>query len=252
MTEWNSEQYLKFKEQRTQPAIDLANRIRDLIPNKIIDLGCGPGNSTNVLKTTFPDAYILGIDSADDMIEKAKKTHPNIDFKLCDLHSIEKGFDLIFSNACLQWVPDHHVLLPELINKLNDNGTLAVQVPNNSEEKLYRIIREIAAEPKWNLKDTYFETNDILSPDEYYDVLSECTSDFSVWETIYYHNMPSFDALIEWVKGTRLRPYLEALQPDKAIMFENVIKERVKQEYNKMKDGNIILRFKRLFFIARK
>ena len=252
MAEWNSEQYLKFEAQRTQPAIDLANRLKDIIPNKIIDLGCGPGNSTNVLKTTFPDAFIVGIDNAKNMIEKAKMTYPDIDFRLCDLRLVASGFDLIFSNACLQWVPEHQVLLPELISKLNNNGTLALQIPNNAEEKLFIIIKEIASKPQWNFKDVYFETNDILRPDEYYEILSECSRDFTIWESIYYHNMPSHDSLVEWVKGTRLRPYLDALRPDEAILFENEIKERIKREYFTMKDGNIILKFKRLFFIAKR
>lgn len=116
MSQWNSEQYLKFENQRTQPAIDLAKRITIEQPNNILDIGCGPGNSTAVLKTVFPQADILGVDNSENMIKKAKEAYSNINFQICDITTESDkldSYDIIFSNACLQWVPNHSgIFLP--------------------------------------------------------------------------------------------------------------------------------------------
>lgn len=252
MSDWDAGLYLKFKMQRTQPAIDLANRVKGHSFRKIADIGCGPGNSTTILKSLFPDSDIEGIDKSQSMIEKAQSCCQGIRFRLCDVHELESGYDLLFSNACLQWVPDHKSLLPELIQKLNPGGILAVQVPMNGNEPLYRIIADVAKDPVWNLQNTYFETNEALAPDEYIDILSGCSSDFQIWETAYYHRMPSHQALIDWVKGTRLRPYLNALHGEKALAFEKEILNRAAAVYPIRKNGEVVLRFNRLFFIAEK
>ncbi len=120
MSDWNSTQYLKFKNERTQPAVDLAMRIKNN-PKTIVDIGCGPGNSTSVLRDIFPYADILGIDNSPNMIEKAKAEHPDISFRLCDALSLDGKYDLLFSNACLQWIPDHETLIPSLRAKEKGN-----------------------------------------------------------------------------------------------------------------------------------
>lgn len=250
MSDWNSELYLKFNKERTQPAIDLANRVRTFHPRSIADLGCGPGNSTAVLKEVFPGADILGIDSSEKMIKKARAEHPDIKFSLCDVHALEGGYDMLFSNACLQWIPNHESLLPELMGKLNAGGALAVQVPMNHHEPLYKIIEEVSADPKWGLGNTCFETNAALEPDEYYDVLAGCSMNFQTWETIYCHDLPSHQALVDWVKGTRLRPYLDALTPENAILFEKELVRRAAKTYKVHKNGRVLLHFKRFFFVA--
>ncbi|MGI6167938.1 MAG: methyltransferase domain-containing protein, partial [Eubacteriales bacterium] len=174
---WNSEQYLKFKAERTQPAIDLVNRINMASPKKILDVGCGPGNSTEVLFSRYPDAYILGVDKSEEMISAAKTNYPNLDFRICDvtkdLSQLDDDFDIIFSNACIQWVPDHKKLLTNLLNLLNDNGVLAVQVPMNLSEPIQKAIDELVTSEKWR---THFPNPRIfytLSQSEYYDLLSE-------------------------------------------------------------------------------
>ncbi len=251
MADWDSELYIKFKQQRTQPAIDLVNRLNDCHPYKIADIGCGPGNSTAVLHRFFPDSEIIGIDSSPDMIEKAQSEHPELSFRLCDARELHNGYDLLFSNACLQWIADHKSLLPDLMSKLNPGGTLAVQIPCNSEEPLYKIIRDVAEDSKWGFQNIALETNSVLKSDEYFDILSGCSSSFDIWETVYYHAMPSHQSLVDWVKGTRLRPYLHALTEEQAAMFEEEILRRTINAYPVMKNGTVILRFKRLFFTAR-
>lgn len=250
MAEWNSKQYLKFKNQRTQPAIDLANRIKDYNPTNVMDIGCGPGNSTHIMKLTFPNADLVGIDNSPNMIEKAQDSYSDITFKLCDIHSIEGSYDVLFSNACLQWVPEHKKLFPELMSKLNVGGVLAVQFPMNGEEPLLKIIEEVAENPKWKFQNITLDNQGTLTPNEYFDILSECSSEFQIWETKYFHNLPDHKSLVEWVKATRMRPYLAHLNKEKGMEFEQEIVDRVAEAYPSMKNGEVILCFRRFFLVA--
>lgn len=255
MSQWSSTQYLKFENQRTQPAIDLAKRITIKQPKDILDIGCGPGNSTSVLKKMFSQAYILGVDNSEDMIKKAKETYPDIDFQICDVTTqIDKidDYDVIFSNACLQWIPNHKAFIPMLFNKLNRNGILAVQIPINGQETLFKIMNDVISEPQWNFSSMNIETNETLLPEEYFDILSACTDDFDIWETVYYHSMPSVEAMVEWIKGTRLRPYLNALDNVNATKLEKEVIKRATAAYKVQENGKIIFKFRRLFFVAGK
>lgn len=144
MSDWNSNQYMKFGAERTQPSIDLVNRIADTKPKHILDIGCGPGNSTHRLAEQFPNADILGVDYSEDMLKKAQATYPELKFEQSrmpdDLDKLNGKFDLIFSNACIHWIPDHESLLPAIFDKLNDGGTLAVQIPYIQKAPFYRLL----------------------------------------------------------------------------------------------------------------
>ena len=253
MAKWNSEQYLKFKNQRTQPAVDLAKRISGINPHTVLDIGCGPGNSTVVLKSVFPSADIIGVDNSENMIAKAKSANPDLCFELMSVDNIcdsETKYDVIFSNACLQWVPDHKRVLPMLFDRLNENGVMAIQMPVNTEEPLFRIITDTVNEKKWNFSPSLHEENKTLSGSEYFDIISSLTDTFDIWETIYYHNMPSVNAMIEWVKGTRLLPYIQSLNESDAVRFIDEIMQKAAKVYKVQKNGNIIFRFRRLFITA--
>ena len=255
MSEWSSEQYLKFKNQRTQPAIDLARRIADKNPRTVLDIGCGPGNSTAVLQNVFPHADILGIDSSADMITKAKETYKDMKFEICDVNTeLDKlgKYDIIFSNACLQWVPNHTEFIPRLIEKLNNNGVLAVQMPRNTEEPLFKIMDSVVKKPDWGFDSSSLERTETYAPEEYYDILSLCADKVDIWETIYNHIMPDVNAMVEWIKGTRLRPYLNALDTEKADRLVKEITDKAIPEYTPQANGMIIFKFKRLFFTAEK
>ncbi|NLY98590.1 MAG: methyltransferase domain-containing protein [Clostridiaceae bacterium] len=252
--DWNSEQYLMFKAERTQPAVDLANRITTVHPRKILDIGCGPGNSTEVLYKKYPNAYILGVDKSEEMIKTARINYPNLDFKICDaskdLFQLDKDFDIVFSNACIQWVPDHKHLIRNMLNLLNENGVLAVQIPMNDNEPIQKAIYELVTSDKWR---SYFKEPRIfytLSQSEYYDLLSEASEKFFIWETVYYHVMKSHNDILEWYRGTGLRPYLHVLPDDKKEIFERELMENLIQRYPKQKNNDIIFKFPRFFFIA--
>ena len=254
MAEWNAAQYLKFKAERTQPALDLARRLSLLSPDTVLDIGCGPGNSTAVLKDLFPNADITGIDKSEAMLQEARASYPELTFLQCDasdsLQSLKKTFDIVFSNACIQWIPSHEKLIPAMMQLLNSKGVLAVQAPINRNEPLHRVIDEVAAMPRWGFSQKSLEPNRMLSSEEYFDILSRCTDTFDIWETTYFHRMPSHEALLEWVKGTRLRPYLDALSETDSIAFQNAILQKAQILYPKCENGEILFRFKRLFFTA--
>lgn len=252
--DWNSAQYLKFQGERTLPSFDLARRIPVREPKKVLDLGCGPGTSTAVLQSVFPKAEILGIDNSQDMLEKARSSYPSLSFAEVDiehdLSSLGAGYDVVFSNACLQWVPDHESLLPRLLSLLQSGGVLAVQMPMTKGIPLFEIIDEVTADPKWGFAPLGLRVCTVLSSDEYYDILSGCASDFSIWETTYYHRMKNRGALLEWVRGTRLRPFLRVLDPEAVPLFEKEIMDRAGPYYPEKKDGEILFRFNRFFFTA--
>lgn len=254
MPDWSAEQYLKFELQRTQPAVDLANRIGPIQPADILDVGCGPGNSTQVLARFFPQTEILGVDNSQNMIDAARASYPALSFQLCDARSqlaeIGRQFDVVFANACIQWIPNHPALLREMMSLLRQDGVLAVQTPMNYEEPIHRIITRIVAGPPWAGK--------ILSPRvfynlpaaEYFDILSEIASDFTLWQTTYYHRMQSHGEIMEWYRGTGLRPYLEVLSAEEQIAFEEEVYAEVVKAYPCRRNGEVIFRFPRLFFVA--
>lgn len=253
MSDWNSTQYLKFKAERTQPSIDLVKSISVTEPQNIIDIGCGPGNSTRVLKDRFPNARVIGADFSPNMIEKAKKENPDLEFMAFDasrdFDKLDIKFDVVFSNACIQWVPNHKKLLDDIMGVLNDGGMLAVQVPVTAEQDMSRVIHNLTALEQWKkLKGVrdYHTLNDY----EYFNILSEISSDFKIWKTIYYHRLPSHQSVLEWYRSTGLKPYFEKLDDAESALFEKDILAEIEKQFPVQPNGEIIFRFPRLFFTA--
>lgn len=254
MAEWNSDQYLKFKKERTQPAVDLARRIELGNVKTALDIGCGPGNSTRVVADRFPEARVTGADNSANMTDKAKELHPELDFIMFDASRdfgmIKEKYDVVFSNACIQWVPDHKRLIPNMMGLLNPGGVLAVQVPMNYKEPVHTIIGALIKSKKWKNKFDEPRIFYTLTQEEYFDILAGISSDFTMWETVYCHRMPSHESILEWYRSTGLRPYLAVLKDCDAADFENDFLEEVKKEYPRQANGEIIFRFPRFFFTA--
>lgn len=254
MPDWNADLYLKFTAERTQPAIDLACRIGLSNPTRILDIGCGPGNSTRVLKNQYPHAHILGVDNSHAMLETARRDCPDLEFQYCDaatgLSGLERDYDVVFSNACIQWLPDHRRIIPEMLHLLKPGGILAVQTPMNYDEPIHLIIEQLTGSALWS---GYFPNRRIfynLLPEEYFDLFSELAVDFSLWTTIYYHRLGSHQDILTWYRSTGLKPYLEQLPEPVRPDFEQQIFREIEKAYPARSNGQIIFRFPRFFMTA--
>lgn len=255
MSDWNSNQYMKFERERTQPSKDLISRIEDMNFSRILDLGCGPGNSTYVLKSKFKESEIISVDASDNMLEKARKEHNDLEFKKCflpnGLDNINGKFDLIFSNACIHWIPEQRELLTKCRDKLSDGGILAVQIPFIQNAPFYKILYK-SVDEKWHKLSSIKNFHNLM-PEEYYDLLNELGFDFDIWQTTYYHTVSSHEGIIDWYKGSGLRPYLEALESDEERQeFISDLLSVIREKYPTQSNGNVILKMPRVFFVARK
>lgn len=254
MSDWNPELYLKFEKERTQPARDLISRIRKEDPSSILDIGCGPGNSTAELRKRWSNARIIGLDSSEAMLESAKKDYPGFEWILYDasrdLSHLGK-FDIIFSNAVIQWLPDHKSLLKKYFGMLNEGGVLAVQVPNTTFMPINIAVRAAAKEERWR---EYFKDmrNDLHFEEisYYYDILSPVTDYVDLWETHYCHIVSGHEAIVEMYKPTGMKPYLSKLNEDEQERFASDVLEKIKKEYTIQKDGRVLFPFRRIFFTA--
>lgn len=254
--DWNPELYLQFNEERTQPAKDLAARIHVENPGKIMDVGCGPGNSTSVLSSRWPESEIVGIDSSASMIESARKNYPDIKWRIEDATKLEidEKYDIIFSNATIQWIQDQEKLISDLVEMLETGGSLAVQVPMYHNMPVSRAIETVSLTERW--KKLTSGANDAFtfhSTDYYYDILSDKLKSINMWETSYYHIMPSHQTIVEMIKSTGMRKFLDALDTDEEkIEFEKDVLKEITKVYPAQKDKNVLFPFKRLFFTGYK
>lgn len=255
--EWSAEQYLKFADERTRPARDLAAQVT-IEPATALDLGCGPGNSTRVVAERFPAARVTGADQDANMLARARRDLPDVRFMAC---SLPEGldalgtYDLVFSNACLHWVPNHERLFPRLMGLLNPGGRLAVQMPMIAEQRMYReVLWPIARSPRWAARlEPVTHATHALAPLAYHDILAACSTGYQVWETIYHHRLPSAEAIVGWYEGSGLRPYLQALASDaeRADLRAELL-EAVRHAFTPQASGEYVLEFPRLFLVAAK
>ncbi len=251
---WSAEQYRKFEKERNRPIVDLLSRVPTGEKAKVIDLGCGPGNSTEFLHQYFPNAAVSGIDSSVDMIEAAHKRLPNLQFEVADISQWEGDgpYDLIFANASLQWVPNHAVLFPALIEKLAKGGVLAVQMPDNLDEHTHRLMRVTAANGSWAEKLAIAAKRLPREGAEwYYQNLQSKVETLDIWRTTYYHPLSGgAAAIVEWLKGTGLRPFLDPLTNDEKEAFLASYQAEISKVYAVFPDGSVLLPFPRLFMVA--
>jgi trans-aconitate 2-methyltransferase len=207
---WSAQQYSKFEQERTRPVRDLVAAIPTTSVHRAIVLGCGPGNSTEVLVQRFPSAHISRTGNSQDMLDAARQRLPSVDFTLSDIATWapDQSYDVILANASLQWLPDHPSLYPRLTNYLSEGGSLAIQAPDNLEEPAHRLAREVAASGPWRAKIGKVRHPERHSAEVYYALLRNTCRVVDVWRTTYFHALsggPS--AVVEWFKGTALRPF---------------------------------------------
>jgi trans-aconitate 2-methyltransferase len=253
---WDPQLYLKFDRERTQPAIDLAARVELADPLRIIDLGCGPGNSTAILKARWPNAEITGLDGDAAMIVAARDSDSDITWVQDDASTwqADAEYDLVFSNAMLQWLPDHVAVLGRWFGSVSPGGALAVQIPSHLNSAVHRHILEVAADPRWSTLTAHAgHAINTAEPQAYYDSLCQQASRVDLWITKYYHVLEGPKEIINWMRGTGLRPFLSVLPTDAdRAAFEAAILDRVAGSYPRRADGKVLFPFRRLFFIAYK
>ena len=249
---WSAKQYTMFEQQRTRPVRDLVAAIANGEVHSAVDLGCGPGNSTEVLAERFPQAQVTGMDSSDDMLVDARKRLPQLNFELADIGawSPSQKYDVILANASLQWLPNHATLYPHLVDQLTPGGTLAVQTPDNLDEPAHRLAREVAADGPWAAKIGAVKHNERHTASYYYELLSKHCSTVDVWRTTYQHPLADHAAVVEWFKASALRPFLAPLTDSEKAAFLQQYQARITQAYPALADGTVLLPFPRLFIIA--
>jgi trans-aconitate 2-methyltransferase len=252
--DWNSELYLRYERERTQPALDLADRIPLETPREIIDLGCGPGNSTLVLRQRWPKAHIVGLDSSLAMIERARQSSTDIEWRVGDIQTwSEPGrFDLIFANASLHWIADHEALTRRLIETLKPAGVLAFQMPALYSQPAAQAVQKLAKSSSWRpyrLEERY--TLGVHEPGIYYNWLASLSRRLQIWETIYFHEMENHQKIIEFYSSTGLKPYLEGLPTEELRdRFKAEVQEAYRSLFPAQTNGMVLFTFRRLFVIA--
>jgi trans-aconitate 2-methyltransferase len=253
MSDWDARQYLQFEAERTRPAADLLAQVAGGA-ERVVDLGCGPGNSTEVLVQRFPHAEAIGVDSSEDMLAKARQRLPAVRFEKGDVAEWrpDAAPNIIFANALMQWVPNHIAVMARLLDGLAPGGRLAVQMPDNLDEASHALMRETAALPSFAAK--LAAAASVREPigafEDYYAALAPRAARVDLWRTTYAHVLAGPAAIVEWVKGTGLRPFLDPLTPAEKAEFLERYGEAIAKAYPPLPDGRALLRFPRLFVVA--
>ncbi|MGI5455476.1 trans-aconitate 2-methyltransferase [Streptomyces sp. CA-249302] len=263
---WDPAQYLRHAGHRARPFVDLLARVPDLPSAQpaVADLGCGPGNVTVLLADRWPTAHITGYDNSPEMLDQALVEHEGetpgggrLDFSYADVRTWAppRPYDLIVSNATLQWVPGHVERFADWIDGLVPGGTFAFQVPGNFSAPSHRLMRELAHSARWKdrLAETLRHDDAVLAPETYLERLTALGCEADVWETTYVHLLTGEDPVLDWVKGTGLRPVLTALAEDPAAREEFVAEYRaaLREAYPATAHGTPFP-FRRIFAVARK
>jgi trans-aconitate 2-methyltransferase len=254
VTDWDPDNYLRFEDYRTRPAMELVSHVRVAAPQTVIDLGCGPGNSTQVLRERWPGARVLGLDSSPGMIAAAREGHPDQEWVLGDIGtwSSVEPFDVVFSNAAFQWVPHHAHLMPHVFDQVAPGGALAFQIPSRTYCLAQTLIDEVADDAAWASR--MLDARSALTiedPHVYYDLLAPVARDVDMWETVYYQVMESPAAIVEWISSTGMRPYLDALgSDDERRRFVDLLVECVAASHPRRSDGTVLFPFRRTSVIA--
>jgi trans-aconitate 2-methyltransferase len=251
---WDPGQYLRFADHRLRPALDLLAQVPLEAPAHVVELGCGAGNMTAILKQRFPVADVTGVDGSAEMLARARVMAPGCRFIQADFTTWQPEVppDLIYSNAALHWVGDHEVLFSRLMRLVHSGGVLAVQMPAMHDAPLRRLQYEVAAQGPWAERLAgHGSAPSILDAAGYWDLLCPLAASLEIWETTYLHPLQGEDPVVEWAAGSSLRPFLEPLDAEQQAAFRRAYAEALRPHYPRRPDGTTLLPFRRLFIVAR-
>jgi trans-aconitate 2-methyltransferase len=250
---WDPAVYLHYADERLRSALDLLARVPLAGPARVVDLGCGAGNVTALLRRRFPDASVTGIDGSAAMLDRARQAAPDCGFVQADIAAWtpEQPPDLLYSNAALHWLGDHAALFPRLLGGLAPGGVLAVQMPCMHDAPVRALQVEVAAHGPWAaLLEGVGSAPPILPAESYWDLLRPHCAALELWETTYLHALAGEDAVVQWAMGTSLRPFLAPLPAGLREGFLAAYRASVEQAYPRRPDGTTLLPFRRLFLVA--
>lgn len=250
---WDPQQYLAFAAPRLQPAIDLLARIPVEAPRTVVDLGCGPGNVTPLLQDRWPDADITGLDNSDEMLARAREAVPEVQFEKVDVSQWHPSqqYDVIFSNAALQWVEGHETLFPQIAAHVTPGGVLAIQMPRNFEAPSHSLMLDVVREGPWReLLEPVWVAVPTQLPAFYYSLLDPLCRDLQIWETEYIQVLEGENPVAEYTKGTWLSRFLNPLDEPWRSEFETLYRARVAAAYPPQSNGKTLFPFRRQFILA--
>jgi trans-aconitate 2-methyltransferase len=250
---WDPTQYLRFESQRLRPAVELLQRVRIDHPARVVDLGCGTGNTTTLLTERWPEAHVVGVDNSSAMLAVAEHDHPDGTWvqSSIDQWVPDAPFDVVYSNAALHWLDDHAALLPRLLAHVSAGGTFAMQVPDNFSEPTHQAAIDIAREGPWaEVLSPLIRPWPVLQPTEYARLLEPHCDGLDVWATTYVQVLTGDNPVAQWTKGAALRPYLSALDDGAADAFFAAYAARILAAYPPEPDGTTLLPFRRVFVVA--
>jgi trans-aconitate 2-methyltransferase len=253
---WDPTLYLRFADHRLRPALDLLGRVVAERPRAVYDLGCGPGTTTRLLVERWPEARVVGVDSSEEMLAKARADCPGASYRTADLARWRPAepADVLYSNAALHWLEDHASLFPRLVGLLAEGGALAVQMPHNDGAPSHTCMREAAEAGPWReVVLRVVHDRRVAEPDVYYDLLRPLVSSIEIWETVYIQPLEGDNPVVDWTRGTALRPLLQAIvDPGQREAFLADYAARIAAAYPRRPDGRTLLPFRRLFIVARR
>ena len=250
---WDPEKYLAYADLRLRPALDLLARIPLDAPRTVVDFGCGPGNVTVYLERRWKGARTTGIDGSPEMLAKARRELPGVAWIEADMAvwQPDEPVDLLYSNAALHWLADHGALFPRLFSMVAEGGAMAVQMPSNAEAPFQQLMHEVARDgPWWDRLQPLLRPDPVAPPGFYYDLLGPLARRLELWETTYLQALEGDNPIVDWVKGSRLRPLLAALEEPARSAYEAAYARRILDAYPPGADGRTLLPFRRLFLIA--
>jgi trans-aconitate 2-methyltransferase len=250
--DWSPTAYLRFEDERTRAAVDLLAAVPLQAARKAVDVGCGPGNSTELLLARYPQAEITGLDNSPAMLAEARRRLPALTFAEADAEQWipEEDVDMVFANATYQWVPRHLQQLPRVLAALAPAGVLAVQMPDNLGEPTHRLMQAVAEAGPWAARLAGAARAPLPPARDYYDALAPHAARIDIWRTAYHHVLTGAEAIVDFVASTGLRPFLDPLSEDERNAFRADYAARIAAAYPPLRDGRVLLAFPRLFLVA--